>query len=609
MSDLERLAEANGIALNYVSELGDRRDVSREGIKALLTAMGIDPDAPAAPGHAVSEADAKQIASCYVPPFLEGNRVWGMSCQLYGLKSHRNWGMGDFADLAEFTRLVGDRGGDFVGVNPLHTLFPNDPERCSPYGPSTKRFLNPLYIAPDLEPEYAQIEPVAPDRLRALRETDLIDYSGVAAAKWDALARMHAVFSKEGARRKSFEDYREQCGVDLDNLALFEALSEHMQQQAGAVVPWFEWPDEYSSPTGSGIEEFRRLNGERIEYFAWLQWLADGQLAQAHAVAREAGMRIGLYVDLAVSVAHDSAATWAEPNLVINGAGIGAPPDALNPKGQDWGLAPLSPVALTEQNLVPLRMELEASMAHAGAVRLDHAMSLTRLFWIPKDKDAREGAYVHYPFYDMIGTVADASHRYSALVIAEALGTVPEGFTDALAEADIHAYRVLFFERRKDGEFIPPQAYPVRALACISTHDMPTIRGWWVGRDIEWRQTVGIYDAADAEEEDRARKTAKQQLWDALVTSSLVSSEGSLPEQLDADAVARIHLFAAKTPTRLFGVQIEDALGEVEQANLPGRTDPHPNWRRKISTPLEDLSRNSFFTAVCKAVAEERPRR
>ncbi|WP_342643694.1 4-alpha-glucanotransferase [Rhodoligotrophos ferricapiens] len=613
MSEIDHLAEANGIALTYISEKGERREVSRAGVAALLKAMRVDMQALAGESRAPEDqgrpSTEDKVPTCYVPEVLENTRLWGITCQLYGLRSSRNWGIGDFGDLTVLAKLVAELGGDFVGLSPLHALFPSDPARCSPYAPSSKRFLNPLYIAPDLEPEYHEIGAVSPETLDLLRAEPFVDYRKVAAVKWNALCRMYRAFTQGPAdRQQAFRAFREEGGPALATHCLFEALAEHFEAQAGRAVSWQEWPEDFRSPDAPGSRRFATAEADRISYFAWLQWLADSQLARAQDAAKKSGMRIGLYVDLAVGVAADSAETWADPTLVIEGASIGAPPDMLNARGQDWGLAPLSPVALKERAFEPLKQELKANMRHAGAVRLDHAMALTRLFWVPKGMMPTEGAYVHYPFIDMIRAVAEASNAHKAVVIAEALGTVPEGFTGTLEAAQVHAYRVLMFERLRWGGFISPKDYPAHALACLSTHDLPTMRGWWRGHDIEVRRELGLTQADEAAEEFEARRADRQHLWDALIDADLVEPGNGLPDDLDDELAAKLHVFVAMTPSRLFGIQMEDALGEIEQANLPGNTDPHPNWRRKLPVLLEDLASHDRFVTTCRAVCAERPR-
>jgi 4-alpha-glucanotransferase len=318
-------------------------------------------------------------------------------------------------------------------------------------------------------------------------------------------------------------------------------------------------------------------------------------------------MRIGLYLDMAVGVAPDGAMAWADPALMVRGAHIGAPPDPFNWQGQDWGLVPQRPTVLIERDLEPFRDDLRASMRHAGAIRLDHAMALERLFWVPAGASAGDGTYVRYPLAAMLAAVTEESRACHCCVIGEALGTVPEGFWQLLADKELQSYRVLFFERQADGGFRSPDSYPASAFGCVATHDLPTLLGWWAGRDIDWRRDVGFItpEAAAAERLDRAQ--SREMLWEALARESLVPS-GVAPDQLDGQAVIAVHLYLASSPVRLMGVQLEDAVGEIEQPNLPGASDPHPNWRRKLSVDLEDLARHPLFSVLSAAMATQRPR-
>jgi 4-alpha-glucanotransferase len=604
-SDLDALAQACGIAPTYVSAEGKPARVPDATKRKFLELLGVDSAGqPAMPTRLVQALDAspKGMAPCFVPGFLRGGRCWGITCQLYGLRSGRNWGIGDFDDLARLAETVAAQGGDFLGVNPLHALYPAEPERCSPYSPSSRRFLNVLCIAPDIEPEFARIDP---PRLDGLRHSNLVAYRDVARTKLAALEAMFQMFQVHASqdRRGAFEAFVQEAGEPLERHCLFEALHEH---HSGA--PWWEWPDTYHRSDCQAVARFRTTHEKRIAFFAWLQWLADRQLKQAQRRARAAGMRIGLYLDMAVGVAPDGAMAWADPGLMVRGAHIGAPPDAFNLRGQDWGLIPQRPTVLIERKLEPFRDDLRASMHNAGAVRLDHAMAVQRLFWIPAGAPALDGTYVRYPQAAMLAAVAEESRRWHCLVIGEALGTVPEGFLDLLAEKELQAYRVLFFERRGDGGFRPPAGYPARAFGCVSTHDLPTLLGWWAGRDIEWRQEVGFVTPEEAEAQRRDRAADRDALWGALMSENLVAPEPA-PSELDANAAFAVHRYVAKSPVRLMGVQLEDATGEREQPNVPGASEPHPNWRRKLSVGLEDLAEHPLFRALCAAMAAQRPRR
>jgi 4-alpha-glucanotransferase len=600
---LDALAEAFGIASTYVAADGSKAHVPDATKRRFLELLGAGPDGKARIAKRFQQAlyaSPDDVKTCFVPGFLRRARVWGLTCQLYGLRSARNWGIGDFEDLARLAEIVGARGGDFLGVNPLHALYPADAERCSPYSPSSRRFLNVLYIAPDIEPEFARINP---PRLDALRQSTLVDYAEVARTKFAALEAMFQVFDKAPQdRRGAFEAFRTQFGEALERHCLFEALHAH---HAGA--PWWDWPEALHRGDSDAVRRFRADHAERIEFFAWLQWLADNQVRAAQARAHAAGMRIGLYLDMAVGVAPDGAMAWADPDLMVRGAHIGAPPDQFNMQGQDWGLIPQRPTSLIERDLKPFRDDLRASMHLAGAVRIDHAMALQRLYWIPAEAAAIEGTYVRYPLAGMLAAVAEESRAHRCVVVGEALGTVPQGFWPLLADKKLQSYRVLFFERRRDGGFRRPRSWPSHALGCVSTHDLPTLCGWWAGRDIEWRHEVGFMTAEDAQAERHDRADQRALLWEALASQDLAPAEAP-PRRLDDASVVAVHRYVAMSPVRLMGVQLEDSIGEVEQPNLPGPSEPHPNWRRKLPVALEDLADHPLFHAVCITMAELRPR-
>ena len=460
--------------------------VSDRAKRGVLKAMGIaagDEDEAAislaglAP-IALGGMQAPEGIACFIPDWLKEGRCWGVACQLYGLRSPRNAGIGDFEDLARFAELMAAAGADFVGVNPLHALFLAAPERCSPFSPSSRRFLNPLYIALDKAPFYERVadalEP--PAELRASR---MVDYRASAPSRRRRSACSSAS-SPTPRRTSTTRTSKSSCsngGEPLYLHALFEALSEAMTQQ-GHGATWHSWPDEYRHPATNSVRAFAEEQAELVTFHSWLQWLADRQLGEAQARARAAGMRIGLYLDLAVGVAPDGSATWSDRTLTVPGARIGAPPDYYNAAGQDWGLAPLSPAGLVARNLEPFRDSLDAVLRHAGALRIDHAMSLYRLFWIADGFTAADGVYVRYPFAEMLQVLAGVSQARQAIIIGEDLGVVPPGFRDVMRQLEIQSYRVFFFEKRGDF-FLAPDAYPREALACITTHDLHTLAGWW----------------------------------------------------------------------------------------------------------------------------------
>jgi 4-alpha-glucanotransferase len=525
-------------------------------------------------------------------------------------------GIGDFEDLARFAEIAATAGADMIGVNPLHALFLAAPERCSPFSPSSRQFLNPLYIAVDKAPG-AEALGDALDPPPHLRSADLVDYRQVGPLKVKVLERLFSIFEHRGADSltQDFERFCLERGKALYLHALFETLSQAMTQQ-GHGPTWHGWPEEYRHPATDSVRAFAEEQAHRVTFHTWLQWLADRQLGEAQARARAAGMRIGLYLDMAVGVAPDGSATWSDRSLTVPGARIGAPPDYYNASGQDWGLAPLSPTALAARNFAPYRESLDAVLRHAGALRIDHAMSLYRLFWIAEGFTAADGAYVRYPFERMLRTLAEVSQTRHAIVIGEDLGVVPPGFRDVMRTMEIQGYRVFFFEKKEDW-FVPPQDWPREALACITTHDLHSLAGWWSGRDIDVRREIGMIAPGDVmrhfEERAHERRRALGLLADnGLLPNELrpvmrdqVEAPRALPE---AFAVA-LHRLVARTPSRLFVVPAEDLTGAAEQVNIPGTMDEHANWRRRLPVDIEALPGQPLFQAITAALREQRPKR
>lgn len=621
--ELDKLAERYGIPRAYVSETGEQRQISRRAKAGVLKAIGVPAEndeqisasLSAAPELMRFEMSAPAGVRCFIPPWLEKGRAWGVMCQLYGLRSRRNAGIGDFEDLASLAELAAGLGADFIGVNPLNALFMADPTRMSPYSPSHRHFLNPLYIAVDrIYSLGEQIE----NQSSGAAPSDLVDYPVVALGKRLSFEKAFQQFRQTAQQNPdsaaAFRKFCDSRGRSLDAFATFEALSE-MLVAGGNACGWHSWPEAYRRMESAAVEEFRRERGERILYNKWLQWIAREQLKAAHQRALAAGMRIGLLLDLAVGVAPDGAATWADPDLVVTGARIGSPPDAFNSQGQDWGLAPLSPTALLDRDLQPFHELISDLMAHAGAIRVDHVMGLMWLYWIPQNGDPTDGAYVRYPMQAMIRHIAAASHENCALVIGEDLGTVPRGFRDVMRDAEIQGYRVLFFER-ENGGFRDPRSYAPETCACISTHDLPTLSGWWSGRDIDLRERIGRTDAESAAAQRGEREQDRVALLRALDRVGVLPSHlqpmanGAQPitSELPQALAGAAHAFIARGPSRLVAVQLEDLIGEIEQANLPGTIDEHPNWRRKLRVDISDLGSAPQVREIAAILARERPR-
>jgi len=540
-------------------------------------------------------------------PLAAGARRWGLSLQLYALRSARNWGIGDFTDLVAVVRGAARRGAACIGLNPLHALFTADAGRFSPYSPSDRRMLNWAYIAIDrIAGSEAALAQLKPEALASLRMPGTIDYPQVYALKLDLLKRLFRSATQDQAE---FRQWRENAGQVLQQFALFEALSEWLVSQ-GRSAGWSGWPAACQDPASATVADFADDHAEDITFHCWLQWLAHEQLAATQRHARASGMRIGLYLDLAVGSAPDGAATWMDRTLVVPGARIGSPPDPLNDHGQDWGLAPIAPATLVARNMAPLDDIVAPLMAHTGAIRIDHVMALQRLFWIPSSVDARGGGYVGYPLDRMIEVLATASHRSRCMVIGEDLGTVPFGFRDAMRDAAILSYRVLWFER--DGEhFLPPFRWPGEAMACISTHDLPTLAGWWAGSDIALRNELGKVAAERLGPMQQARAHDRRLLLDLLAHHGGLtpgSYEVDPPGAIAPEVVTATHRLLARTPSRLVVAQIEDLIGVAEQINLPGTVYEYPNWRRKLPLTLEQIAEEPLFLGVTAALREERPR-
>jgi malto-oligosyltrehalose trehalohydrolase/4-alpha-glucanotransferase len=557
---------------------------------------------------------------CWLPEGLaDGRKIWGLSAQLYLLRSKGDWGIGDFGTLKQLVEIAADLGAAVVGLNPLHTMFLDNPEHASPYSPATRLFLNALYIDVTRVPEFATCErcrmlveaPGFKQKLAAAREAPLVDYDAVLQLKLPVLDVLFQQFQEraEPQRREAFAAFRREQGEVLERLCRFQALREHFAAQGEGMADWRRWPSEYRDAGSPAVARFAEQHRDRIAFLAWIQWVADRQLADAAAVARARGMAVGLYRDLAVGADASGAETWSDPRLVVAKAHVGAPPDLYNPAGQDWGLPPLNPQALRNEAYRGFIELVRANMRHAGGLRIDHAMALQHVYWIPEGQSPAEGAYVSYPFDDMVGILALESQRHRCLVVGEDLGTVPEGFRERMTEAGILSYRVLFFEYDEKGGFVAPDAYPPLALATVGSHDLATLRGWWDEGDIDLKQRHGLYPGAQETAKQQAlRVRDKTALVEALKTAGI-----ELPSGFDAEApygdelFQGVHRFLAETRSGLAVVQLDDLTEEPEQVNLPATTDQHPNWRRKLSVSLEELPKDRRVLAIAGLFRETRP--
>ena len=543
---------------------------------------------------------------CFEPEFIRrGERSWGPAIQLYTLRSARNWGIGDFTDLAGFAEGSAVLGADFVGLNPLHALFPADPALCGPYSPSSRHFLNILYIDPEAVEDFASCveaqrllaTPEFQARLESLRDSAEVDYPGVTACKLEVLRLLHHSFTRRAAaqRRAAFETFRAEQGEALERFAGFHALQAHFAA-AGTLGGWTRWPEPYRAPGGTAALSVLDVETELVEFHCWLQWIARQQLDRVERRARRAGLRLGLYRDLAVGPHAGGAETWGEEGLYALDASVGAPPDALAPQGQDWGLPPMDPDALAERAYEPFITLLRSNMSRHGALRIDHVMALFRQWWVPRGRASSGGGYVHYPLEDLAAILALESHRQQCLVIGEDLGTVPPEVRRAMSDFRIYSYRVLWFERDGAGRFLPPGACPEASLATVSTHDLPPLAGYLRGTDLELRARLADAgaDAAVATQAGAERAETQKMLLETLTEASLWPVEGGAPAREaagrgPATLAEATQLYLARAKAALLTLQPEDWLGMEMPVNMPGTHAEYPNWRRKLVMDWPEL--------------------
>jgi malto-oligosyltrehalose trehalohydrolase/4-alpha-glucanotransferase len=550
---------------------------------------------------------------CWLPDVLrDGGRLWGIAAQLYLLRSESNWGIGDFTDLRELVRLAASRGASVVGLNPLHALFPDNPEHASPYSPASRLLLNILNIDVTALPESRDCPDVAEliralhDRIEQCRARHLVDYKTVAELKFEVLRKLFDACRADTRRWRAYQAFRRDAGDILERSCLFLALREHFAARSPELADWHAWPEDYRQPDAPSVARFRETHGERVEFLAWAQFVADEQLGAAAALARRHGMPIGLYRDLAIGADGSGAETWTNAAAVVSGARVGAPPDIGNPSGQDWGLPPFHPVRLRNEAYRGFIELIRANMRHAGGLRIDHVMGLRQLWWVPTGHAPRDGAYVRNPMDDLIGILALESQRNRCLVVGEDLGTVPEGFREQLAAANVLSYRVLSFEQNPETRvFLPPADYPRLALAVVGSHDLPTLRGWWDGVDLDLKQDLHLFPGGNEEaaEQRRLRQRDRSRLLEALRAEGLITSVTEPEFQHLAEAV---HAFLARTPSMLAMVQIDDLTGESEPVNLPTTSTEHPNWRRRLRMTLRELEQRAELNNVAKISNEER---
>jgi len=628
--------EGPGLKIDDVRVIGGRRAIRVQIALPLQLPMGYYDVHAGVKGPSVDrEVRFRLIVApdrCHVPDvFQKGTRLWGLALQLYSLRSESNWGIGDFRDLSTVVEWAGKQlGASLVGLNPLHALKNTTPYHISPYSPNSRLFLNEIYIDVEGVPEF-QTSPEAQSRLAdpsfcaqrdAARQSAFVDYDAVAQAKRTVLEICYEDFLRRHfdglepelnpttARGKAFVSYVRQEGEALLHYAVFQALEEEQRASSGAMM-WTDWPEPYRTSMSDAVREFQRRHMRRVWFFVYLQWLAAEQLGALVKKTKEAGMPIGFYLDMALGSDRYGADSWRYQNVSALRADSGAPPDAFAPEGQNWGFPPTNPIRLRASGYQYFIDLLRKNLRYGGAIRLDHVMVLFRLFWIPRGLPPSQGTYVYYPADDLLAILALESVRAGALVIGEDLGTVPDWVRERLGNAGVLSYRVFYFERTDRGEFKPPHWYPAQSLAVVTTHDLPTVSGYWEAHDIDVRWDLGLIHTEDVRQASRAERQSDKRKWIAVL-----KSEGLLPPDMpdDPDAIPSMtgaligatHQFLGRTPAWLVLANIEDVTATRDQVNIPGTLDQHPNWRRKLNLSVDLLVQDSRFEQLAAQLRLER---
>lgn len=550
---------------------------------------------------------------CYANETLEKERLWGFAIQLYSLNSSRNWGIGDFTDLYNLVDICKRSGADVIGLNPLNVLSHDFPEDASPYGSVSRLFLNPIYIDVEKVPGFTPEDMAScRDKVAGLRDSELIQYTPVYELKITMLEKLYRrmLQDKKSPYYADYEAYCRRKGAELDKLALFQALSEERAHTVWG--GWKAWEEEYRNSNSRAVAEYAKKHHERIGFFKYLQFEAERQFDAVKKHIDEQGLKIGLYRDLAVGVCQNSAELWGDYETFIKDAGAGAPPDELFCNGQNWGLGAFHPEVLKERAYEPYIKVLRANMHNAGALRIDHAMGLMRLFVILNQEEC--GSYVLYNFADMLNILAIESWLNRCTIVGESIGIVPEGFIEKMAEKNIGSLSVLWVERPLgSSDFKSPSEYPAKAFASVGTHDMPPLKMWWFGYEIAEKHKLGIYTEEQMNWCYHERELERRKLLFALDSNAVWPEDKprrgdylygeAYPEGIEE----AVHRFVARAPSEVFLSQLEDILHVEKMQNVPGiDRDQHPNWRRKLPVRLENLESDIAYVRNIAAIKKER---
>jgi len=540
-----------------------------------------------------------------LPPALRHRRAWGLLSQIYSVRSRRSWGLGDLADLADMMAwAAADLSADFVLVNPLHAAEPVAPMEPSPYLPTSRRFVNPIYIRVEDIPEMGYLSSAErqllewhADDARILNDADTIDRDAVWSAK---IAALRTLFSQPRSPRRvrAFAAFCDREGQGLLDFATWCALAEKHG------LPWGDWPAELQDPGSPAVETLRHQLGDEVEFYRWLQWIVDEQIAAVQRQAKEAGMSIGVVHDLAVGVHPEGADAWGLADALARKVTVGAPPDQYNQLGQNWSQPPWRPDRLEELGYAPYRDMLRTVLRHAGGIRIDHVIGLFRLWWVPEGVPASEGTYVRYDHEALIGILALEAHRAGALVVGEDLGVVEPWVRDYLRERGILGTSILWFEKDAEGRSVPAESYRELCLATVTTHDLPPTAGYLAGEHIDLRHELGLL-TRPVEQERQLDEAARQEVLDMLVERGLLKPGAGGP-----DVVEALHRFLSWTPAKLLGVAVPDLTGDHRVMNQPGTDEEYPNWRLPLAGAdgrpvlLEDLMTSRWARRLARCVAQ-----
>ena len=580
------------------------------------------------PGTAVSGKSKIIITpdSCYIPPQLGKpgtSRIWGLYLNLYSIRSSQNWGIGDFTDLKKITAWIAGLGGSFVGINPLHAIANRKPGGISPYSPISRLYRNFIYIDVEDIQEFKERNKAGAITgladfarlLEELRSSDLIDYEKIASLKNGILLGLFDVFYEKLKhngrcleRVEDFKKYVSEEGETLDSYATYMALCESFKDH-GAESPslitcfdsWQEWPAEYHDPSGKAVQEFKERSEKHILFYKYVQWLADRQLGEAAELAKRLDMPVGLYNDLAIGSIGGGSDAWNYQDVIAGGTDVGAPPDGFNLKGQNWGFPPIVPEGLKKTGYKFFIQAIRKNMKYGGALRIDHALGMFRLFWIPSGMPASHGAYLKYPSEDLLRIIALESVRNKTIVIAEDLGTIGENVRETLLRFRMLSYRLLYFERNyPDPSFTRPGKYPDMALCSVTTHDLPTIYGYWSGRDIEVKKRLGMFpDESSLHSHISERERDKALLFEALKSAgAILEGQADATSAMTPELCLAIYEYLAKTSCKLATVSLDDAIGTMDQQNMPGITDSYPSWMQKTPVTLEQIMSDKWFKTL-----------